>query len=332
MVSTMSHTHKHFRLFKWLFLLLFLCFCIFVFLFYAPQGFGEETTFTISGGEGVHRVSDNLKAAGLIRSKFIFETAVWLKQRGSRIQEGTFTLSTKMSVMKLVSVLSTSMGETVKVTVPEGYTLGEIFELFDAKGIASREAFETIKVSDFPEFTFLQKQKSFEGFMFPETHFFKTNSDPREVIATHLEEFQKRMIPIYEAGDKDRTLYDTLIMASIIEAEVPESRDRAIISGILWKRLDAGMPLQVDSTLNYAINGKRASLTAVELKKDSPYNTYLYPDLPPTPIGNPGESAMKAAVNPNDSPYWFFLSGKDGTTHFARDFEEHKRNKERYLR
>ena len=234
--------------------------------------------------------------------------------------------------MSLVDVLSSGVGETVKVTIPEGFTLKEIFELFDDKKIASTSELSKLKPSDFPEFTFLNKQKSLEGFVFPETVFIKIGTDAKTALGMFLNEFQKRMIPLYESGNKERSFYDTLIMASTIEAEVPHEVDRAIISGILWKRLDAGMPLRVDSTLNYITGGKNASLSAEELKEDSPYNTYLYPDLPPTPIGNPGESAMRAAVNPKDSPYWFFLSGRDGLTHFARDFEEHKRNKEKWLR
>jgi len=309
------------------------CLLLVVFLFYAPQGFGQKKEFVVRRGESVNQISSHLKEAGLIRSMFIFETAVWLRRKGGVLQEGTFVLSNRMSVMDVVDALSNPVdNHTVKVTIPEGFTLTEIYGLFAERGIASLNSFERLSPADFPAFDFLNGVERLEGFLFPETHFFKTNVDPVIVVTTHLKEFQKRMIPIYEAGPRDRSLYDTLIMASIIEAEVPHEEDRSIISGILWKRLDVGMPLQVDSTLNYAIGGTRASLTAEELKTDSPYNTYLYPGLPPTPIGNPGESAMNAAVNPKESPYWFFLSGTDGVTHFARDFEEHKRNKARFLK
>ena len=121
-------------------------------------------------------------------------------------------------------------------------------------------------------------------------------------------------------------------MASLIEAEVARPEDRAIVSGLLWKRIDAGMPLQVDATINYITGKHEPAASAADLKINSPYNTYLYPDLPPGPIGNPGMGALFVAVSPKDSPYWCYLSASDGTTIFSRTFDEHKAAKERFLR
>jgi len=120
-------------------------------------------------------------------------------------------------------------------------------------------------------------------------------------------------------------------MASIIEAEARTTESRRIISGILWKRISLGMPLQVDSTFVY-INGKNTyELTSDDLKIDSPYNTYVYKGLPPTPIGNPGLDAILAALYPKTSKYLYFLSSKSGDMYYATTFEQHKRNKELYL-
>ena len=130
-----------------------------------------------------------------------------------------------------------------------------------------------------------------------------------------------------KAGDVSK---DIVIMASLIEKEVPDSDDRKIVSGILWKRLDIGMPLQVDAVFPY-LTGRREILSD-DLKIDSPYNTYLYKGLPPGPIANPGLDAIEAARNPKSSSYFYYLSGKDGKTHFAKTFAEHLKNKEKYLR
>lgn len=125
---------------------------------------------------------------------------------------------------------------------------------------------------------------------------------------------------------------EIIIMASLLEKEAKTEQDRKIISGILWKRLDVGMPLQVDASLNY-INGKTsAEMTQKDLNQDSPYNTYKYKGLPLTPICNPGLDAISVALNPISSPYWYYLSDKNGIIHFAKTFEEHKENKFKYLR
>ena len=120
-------------------------------------------------------------------------------------------------------------------------------------------------------------------------------------------------------------------MASIIEKEVADYKDRRIVSGILWKRLKAGMPLQVDAVFPY-IKGKAGRVFFEDLKIDSPYNTYLYKWLPPTPICNPGLDAIDAARNPVESPYWYYLSDKKGITYFASTFDGHKINRAKYLR
>jgi len=104
------------------------------------------------------------------------------------------------------------------------------------------------------------------------------------------------------------------------------------VSGIFWKRIDAGVPLQADSTVNYATGKSARAASLKDLKFNSPYNTYLYPDLPPGPIGNPGISAITAALNPKESPYWFFLSREDGTTVFSKTLDEHAAAKEKFLR
>ena len=130
----------------------------------------------------------------------------------------------------------------------------------------------------------------------------------------------------------DHSFSDIVIVASILEKEVKTSESRAIVSGILWKRLALGMPLQVDATLGYITGKTSAELTIDNLNADSPYNTYRNKGLPPTPISNPGLLALDAALHPKSSPYLYYLSDNNGVIHYAVTFEEHKANKARYLR
>ena len=120
-------------------------------------------------------------------------------------------------------------------------------------------------------------------------------------------------------------------MASVLEKEVRDAKDMKIVSGIFWKRIEMGMALQADSTLDYERNKTSAELTSDDLKTDSPYNTYTRSGLPPTPIDNPGLNAITAALNPTASPYLYFLTDKDGKVYYAKTFEEHKKNKAKYL-
>lgn len=121
-------------------------------------------------------------------------------------------------------------------------------------------------------------------------------------------------------------------MASILEGEARGREEMEIIAGILWRRIEIGMPLQVDTTFLY-VNGKNTfTLTQADLKIDSPYNTYLYRGLPPTPISNPGLTAIRAALNPQPTPYLYFLTGRDGLMYYSRTHDEHVQKKTRYLR
>jgi UPF0755 protein len=148
-----------------------------------------------------------------------------------------------------------------------------------------------------------------------------------------LDNFDKKLTQDLrdEIARQKKTIFEIVTMASILEKEVQTDEDRAMVADIFWRRLKAGMPLQADSTINY-ITGKsdsRANLTDIQI--DSPYNTYKYPGLPVGPIGNPGLSAIKAAIYPKANGYWYFLTTDDGKVIYAKSFDEHKANKAKYL-
>jgi UPF0755 protein len=132
-----------------------------------------------------------------------------------------------------------------------------------------------------------------------------------------------------KAGDVEPEI---IVMASILEKEALTPEDKKIVSGILWKRLETGMLLQVDAVFMYIMGKKSSDLTLGDLKIDSPYNTYLYKGLPPSPICNPGIESIEASLNPTASSYWYYLSDKNLNIHFAKNFDEHKLNKAEYLR
>ena len=212
------------------------------------------------------------------------------------------------------------IAKTVRVTIPEGFNVYQVASALENAEIFSREDFLAAAQND-------------EGFLFPDTYEFFKQSSTEAVIRKMRDNFEKKTAFLSDmVKNKDKTMRDIVIMASILEEEVPSEKDRKLIAGILWKRLEEGMLLQVDAALTYVTGRASHKLTDEDLALDSPYNTYKYNRLPAGPISNPGLGAIEASLNPAPSAYWFYLSDSKGVIHYAKTFDEHKLNKIKYLR
>lgn len=209
----------------------------------------------------------------------------------------------------------------VAVTIPEGLSVGQIGEILEGTKIFSKEEF--IKVA--------QKE---EGYLFPDTYRFYKDAKPEDVVGRMKENFNKKITPdvLEEIRKSKRTLREIIIMASMLEEEVRSVEDRRVVAGILWKRFDQGIGLNVDASLTYVLGRASHELTVDDLKYNSPYNTYRYRGLPPTPISNPGLDMILAALRPAISPYFYYLTDKENVMHYAKTLEEHALNKRKYLR
>jgi UPF0755 protein len=208
----------------------------------------------------------------------------------------------------------------IKVTIPEGLNIFEIAKIISEK------------FPQIPEETFRELAKVNEGYLFPDTYFFLPNVLAQDILLEMNRNFNLRIKTLdIEINNFGKPLSDIIKMASIIEKEARTMEARQIIAGILWKRISIGMPLQVDVSFKY-INGKvTEDLTLADLKIDSPYNSYLYKGLPPTPIANPGLDSIKATIKPIKTDYLYFLSDKNGEMYYAKDYAGHLHNKELYL-
>ncbi|HDH03961.1 MAG TPA: endolytic transglycosylase MltG [Candidatus Campbellbacteria bacterium] len=277
-----------------------------------PSGFPVGRLIGVENGLSLWRVGAQLEKESVVRSRVFFVFLAKLEGKENNIKSGDYFFERPISVFGVVKRLGTAgFGlDPIKVMLREGLTLKDIAGVFS-------------NFKNFDKKKFLSDTKGMEGYLFPDTYFFSPNVDEMGVVKIMTRNFKKK------AGKID---YDTLIMASLIEKEAADYKDRRIVSGILWKRLKEGMPLQVDAVFPYIIGKSSRLLTLDDLKIDSPYNTYLYKGLPPAPICNPGSDAIDAARNPEKSPYWFYLSDKKGVTHFSKTFAEHRRNKAKYLR
>lgn len=222
----------------------------------------------------------------------------------------------------------------VSITIPEGFSLRQIENRLVAAALVKQNDLASYKfltnippiLSDKPSVA------SLEGYLFPDTYRFFKDAELSDIVSKMVSNLNNKLTPDLKTAinSSKHSIYEILTMASLVEKEVPHENDRPLVAGILWKRLKAGMPLQVDATLVY-ITG-RNEIRESDKKINSPYNTYLYRGLPAGPISNPGLSAIKAAIFPKASSYWYYLSAKDGTTIFSKTLEEHNRNRAIYLK
>lgn len=307
---------------------------------YPPsEAHNTETIITIEQGLGSRKIGALLKQEGVIRSKWAFVTYVSLRGEASLLKPGTYRLHGE-TIPRIAYLLVHGGQEERSVTIPEGKTSKDIAILLSQQGITTGGEFlartETVSPSLRDQFPFLKElalDATLEGYLFPDTYRIFTNTDADSIIEKMLEDFGTKLTPDLqqEITRQNKTIFSVITMASLIEKEVMSDDDRAIISGIFWKRIALGMPLQADATILYS-KGQSGKISIADTKIESPYNTYLHTGLPKGPIANPGLSAVKAAIYPKQSPYLYYLSTPGGRTIFSRTLDEHNTAKARYLR
>ncbi|MBI2450741.1 MAG: endolytic transglycosylase MltG [Parcubacteria group bacterium] len=227
----------------------------------------------------------------------------------------------------------------IAITFPEGFTKNEIKKRFEENGFfVSLELDKNTSGNLRKKFDFFIGAPSgvinLEGFLFPDTYRFDKNSSEEEIISRMLNNFDKKLDLEFreEIKNQNKSVFEIVTMASLIEEEGKIKTDREIISGILWKRLEVGMPLQIDATINYITNGKNLKIPLEETKIKSPYNTYLNKGLPLGPIASPGLESIEAAVFPEKTEFWYYLSKPTGEIIFSKTLEEHNIAKVKYLK
>lgn len=285
----------------------------------APKEFPKGEIVIINDGSTLKEISHMLEDEHIIGSPFLFRSLVTLMSAENSVQAGYYMFNEEINVYEVARRVIDGKFDILpqKITIPEGTNVFEIAAILD----------DVLESFDTSEFIKIARAK--EGYLFPDTYFFNPGTKPEQVIDIMEHTFWKKIDEVKEKIDaSDKSLSEIIIMASIIEREAYSSEERRVISGILWKRIEEGMPLQVDAAFSH-VNGKGSyDLTMDDLtSKDSPYNTYTNLGLPPGPISNPGLDAIEAALEPEDSSYYFYLHGKNGDIHYASTFENHKANR-----
>jgi len=301
--------------------------------------------FVVLRGENVLQIANNLKAEGYVKSKTIFILEVFMGGDIKKLKSGTYDLKGSNDseiIQKLVSALTVP----IEVTVIPGSTIRDIASSLQSSKIASSADFFNLALGSSSGDQFLRRQKlagqfdfladlpqnsGLEGYLYPDTYQIEAKTSSDDVARRMLENFGSKLTPQMRADIKNqgKSVFEIVTMASILEKEVKNYDDKQIIAGILWKREKEGMLLEVDSTLLYFLASDHPGVTDKEV--DSRYNTYKYAGLPAGPICNPGIDSIKAAIYPQDTDYWFYLSKPDGTTVFSKTYAEHLINKAKYL-
>lgn len=283
-----------------------------------------EISILIHQGDKVKDVANELEEKNVIKSGWAFYWYARIHDLDTNIISGRFLLNPSMNVPEILSKISTPSESEAILTIQEGLTVKDIDKKLFEMGLTKNGDFITTtkKFKEFDSYKFLSKN-SLEGYIFPDTYFLEpVNFNPNDLIYKALNNFTKKTKSL-------KITNEVIIIASIIEKEVRNDEDRAIVSGILWKRLNSGWKLDADATLLYTKDDKK--ITTADLNSDSPYNTRKFKGLPPTPICNPSIKSIEAALHPQSSSYWFYLTTEDGTAIYAKTNEEHNANKAKYL-
>lgn len=283
---------------------------------------GSEVLFVIKKGQGVKEIAKNLEEQQIIKSQFILETYVFLKGLDKKFLAGQYRLSAAMDIRQIVGILTSRAGSGERtIRILEGWNIQEIAEYLENQGVASKEEF-------------IREVSNLEGYLFPDTYRIYQDASAKDIVKKLLDNFDKKLTAEIrqEIKKQGKTIFEIIIMASLIEKEAATDEDRGLISGIFYKRIALGQALQSCATINYILGTRKRQLSFEETRTPSLYNTYLHPGLPPGPICSPGLAVIKAAIWPEDSEYWYFLSRPDGQTIYSKTKEEHDRNKSKYLK
>lgn len=288
-----------------------------------PTHFPLKTPIKIEEGSTLSAAAKTLKRAGAIRSPSVFTHTIKTRFEDRPIQAGTYYFTEVLDAEGVASALvdGTSMLPPLQIVIPEGLRIDQIDEL-----VASQH--DSISLGDFA-----RAAGSGEGYLFPDTYYVPEEYTAAELVELMQETFFERLTEIEsELASSPYEISDIITMASLLEREANSEESKKLVAGILWKRLENDMPLQVDAVFEYIYKRSAADLTSEDLLIDSPYNTYKNRGLPPTPIVNPGLESIRAALDPTASDYWYYITAPDGTFYYAKTFEEHKANIARYLR
>ncbi|MEL6439372.1 MAG: endolytic transglycosylase MltG [Cyanobacteria bacterium J06621_8] len=298
------------------------------------SGQNQSVEFVVQPGVSGNEVGQQLAQAGLIKSLNGWKVWTKLKQisgDSGGFKAGTYLVSPKESLPEIASKIWAGAILQTNFTIPEGWSTMQMGRYFESQGYFTAEEFAAA-VETIPSDKYLWLPDNIpilEGFLYPDTYQLSSDatSDAQAIIDIMLTRFEQVALPVYEAAQTDMSLLDWVTLGSIVEKESVVAEERALIAGVFTARLNQGMRLESDPTVEYGLGIRQTAdqpLTYAQVGTPSPYNTYLNAGLPPTPIAAPGIASLKATLNPESTDYLFFVARYDGTHVFSKTFSEHE--------
>ncbi len=305
-----------------------------------PSNFGAKVRLTISEGTPTQAIAQELESAGVIRSSLALRLWVqWQSLRSSEsvaLRSGTYDFSTNQSLPEVVAQIQSAKSSEVRVTIPEGWSVAQMADLFEKQGFFTAKDFIAAAQRTSPKRrTWLPDDiPSLEGFLFPDTYqILPSEATPDRIIDLMLDRFEQVALPVYQENQSGKpkvkiSLKDWVTLSSIVEKEAVIDSERRVIAGVFWNRIKRSMRLESDPTVEYGLNIKQtpeSPLTLEQVRTASPYNTYLNEGLPPGAIASVGLASLKATLDPTATDYLFFVAKYDGSHVFSRTLEDHEK-------
>lgn len=281
--------------------------------------------FIVSRGMRLHQIADSLQQAGIIPDRNKFLLAAKLVERNRPLKAGKYALAPGLSLKDLLSLLRSGKSMEERVTLPEGKTSEDYAAILQRElGLDANEFLQLVSDSSFARELGIAAPR-LEGYLYPNTYNVYWGATPREIAIMLVREFQRQLDDSLRAriAASGMTLHEIVTLASIIEGEAVIDSERTVISAVYHNRLRAGILLQADPTIQFVVPGPPRRLLFRDLEIDSPYNTYLYPGLPPGPVNNPGIKSIRAAVQPARENYLYFVARGDGSHVFSYTLQQH---------
>lgn len=294
---------------------------------FQPVGKGGLRLVRITPGMSARQIGQKLQSQGLVRSALAFEWAVRLRGWSGQLQPGTYELRPSMSPWQIAQMLAEGRVATSWVTIPEGYTVRQIAQLMEERGVASAQEFLRLATEEGDTFrASFPLPKNLEGYLFPNTYRLPRGTGARAAIQAMVSLLEREVYQKYrdEIERSGFTFHQILTIASMIEREAKVPQDRALISAVIRNRLKRGMRLEIDATVLYALGTHKSRVLYRDLEVDSDYNTYRRKGLPPGPIANPGAACIEAALRPAEVDYLYYVARPDGSHIFTRTLQEHR--------
>lgn len=290
---------------------------------------GEQPlTVTIKQGMATQAIGELLYEQGLIKNVLVFRLVAKIEGVDGSLQAGEYTFSKAMTVQQIIGKMA--RGETAfrQFTIPEGYTIEQIANLFESRKLASAAKFKSY-VAAYAPYDYMnphpESKYKAEGFVFPDTYKVAAGASEEQLAKMMVSQFNSQFTSEMrqQAAEQGLSVREVVILAALVEKEAQVAKERPIIAAVFLSRLKIGMPLQSCATIQYILGYPKPELTVQDTEIPSPYNTYLNMGLPPGPIASPGLAAIKAVLAPADTDYLYFVANKDGSHVFSRTYEEH---------